>query len=213
MIGSAAHRGGPAAALALLLSVAIQASCEDSTAARGDSLVAQLRELPTPLPTCINDCVPPPSEVLRHRLYTELGTLKADGVKALARGYRDEDVRMRRNVALALGWLGGGYDSTLPKLDVEPALRELTSALTDSDFSVRAWSAQALGTLKERAAPSVPALIVMLGRDGEGDQLNACFALRDIGSPARDALPALRPRLASPHENVRRCAGDAIQNF
>jgi len=213
VIRAPASRHGAAAALIALLAVTVQAIASDDPAAQGDALVAQLRELPAPaLPVRGNSPVPP-SEILRNRLYSELGKLQADGVKALARGYSDADVRMRRNVALALICLGGGFDPKLPKLDVEPALRDLITALADPDPDVRAWSAQALESLHERAAPAVPGLIVMLGREGEGDQLNACGALRTIGEPARDALPALRQRLMSPYQSVRWCAGGAVQHI
>ena len=199
-------------ALLALLTVATQALAMDSPSALGDALVAQLRELPAPLPVGVGRNLPE-SEILRARLYAELGSLRTEGVQALARGYGDPDVRLRRNVALALVSLGMGHDSTLPQTDLEPALASMIAALADSDADVRAWSAQALASLKERAAPAVPALIVMLEREGEGDQLNACGALRGIGAPARDALPALRQELSSPYQNVRWCAGGAIESL
>lgn len=162
--------------------------------ATAERVVARLRDLPTPLPTsgngihAVGELLPiPQSEVMRDASYRELHHLGSTGVAALARAYDDSDVRMRRNVALALNVLGEGIWRGLPKLDVSSALPELMTALSDEDADVRAWSAQAVGTIGPDAQPAVPALIRLLGDRDEGSRNSACIGLTGIGPAARSA--------------------------
>src|SRR5690348_8939554 len=117
-------------------------------AALADAVVAKLRDLPMPLrafphgiaPT---KTTPPPLPALesrRQKVYDELHALGPASVPALARALRDPDPEMRRDVAVALDVMGGGWwqfpdgDS---RLDLRPALPALLSALEDSDSDVR----------------------------------------------------------------------------
>lgn len=176
-------------------------------AAEAQSVVTQLRDLP---PMIGGGRALPPSEVRRHELYAQLSSLGDSAVGALAGALIDPDARMRRNAALALNWLGGGYDRSLAKLKLAPRLPVLIAALHDSDADVRAWTAQAIGSIGAEAASAVPALIELLANADEGSRNSACIALRQIGPAAKDALPALRARLSDPQPDVRKFAADAI---
>jgi HEAT repeat protein len=132
---------------------------------------------------------------------------------ALAEGYRDADVQLRQNVALALGVLGGGYWQGLEEVDISLALPALTDALTDPDPTVRAWSAQAIGYIGAEASSAVPALILLLRDADEGSRNSASMALRGIGPAANDALSALRDALSDESGDVRRFAEMAIESI
>jgi hypothetical protein len=186
-------------------------------AVTAERIVEQLRDLPTPLPIVGNGPSPvgerppiPPSEVLRDELYRRLHSLGPSAVTALARGYQDVDVRLRRNVALSFLVLGEGIWERLPKMDISAALPELTIALEDTDPDVRAWSAQAIGSIGARAASALPALIRLLSNEDEGSRNSACIALRGIGPDASGAIPALRRALSDRSDDVRKSARRAI---
>jgi HEAT repeat protein len=179
-----------------------------------DTLVQQLRDLPTPLPLEPSDGSVLPTERRRRELYDQLRQLGKEGVEALSRGLRDKDVQLRKNVALAFGALAGGwFDPSWPKLDIRAGLPALITALQDSDGSVRAWSAQAIGDIGPGAARAVPALVMLLSSTDEGDRISACIGLRGIGPGAQEALPALRTSLADPSRDVRRFAELAIKSI
>ncbi len=180
-------------------------------------VVETLRDLPTPLPIVgngvrlVGQSLPiPPSEMVRDASYRELYRLGPVGIAALARAYSDRDVRLRRNVALALLVLAEGIWPGLEKLDVHSALPELTTALTDEDPDVRAWSAQAIGMIGAEAQSVVPALIRLLRNSDEGSRNSACIALKGIGPAASRALPALRRALSDRSADVRGFASRAI---
>jgi HEAT repeat protein len=185
------------------------------TQSEADRLVQQLRLLPTPLPaTARSDGRVDPVELQRREVYRQLRQLGDDALPALARGLGDPDVRLRKNVALALGALAGTWwDRSAARMNIRPILGELIAALHDDDTSVRAWSAQAIGQIGPDAAPAVPALIALLANPDEGSRNSACIALHGIGPAARDALPALRKALADPSVNVRRFAQSAIERI
>ena len=180
-----------------------------------DTLVQQLRDLPTPLPASVrsNGSVQP-EERQRHKLYGQIRRFGNEGVLALSRGLLDEDVQLRKNVALAFNVLAGGwFDRSWPKLDIKSGLPALISALQDSDGSVRAWSAQAIGEIGPDAAQAVPALVTLLSNTEEGSRNSACIALRGIGPAAKEALPALLKSLADPSKDVRQFAAQAINSI
>lgn len=181
---------------------------------RADTLVQQLRDLPTPLPLEPSDGSVLPAERRRRELYDQLRQLGEEGVDALSRGLRDKDVQLRKNVALAFGALAGGwFDPLWPKLDIRAGLPALIAALQDSDESVRAWSAQAIGAIGSDAAPAVPALVRLLASADEGSRNSACIGLKGIGPSAKEALPALQKSLADPSADVRRFAEMAISRI
>ena len=180
-----------------------------------DEVVQQLRQLPTPLPaTAPSDGTVDPVEQRRRELYGELRRLGADALPALARGLRDPDVHLRRNVALALNVLAGNwYDRSKERMDIRAALPVLIAALQDADGSVRAWSAQAIGEIGPDAAQAVPALVMLLGNADEGSRNSACIALYGIGPAAKAALPALEKALSDPSADLRRFAQRAVEKI
>jgi HEAT repeat protein len=180
-----------------------------------DEVVQQLRQLPTPLPaTARSDGTVDPVEQRRRELYGELRRLGADALPPLARGLKDPDVQLRRNVALALNVLAGNwYDRSKERMDIRAALPALIAALQDADGSVRAWSAQAIGEIGLDAAQAVPALVMLLGNADEGSRNSACIALYGIGPAAKAALPALEKALSDPSADVRRFAQRAVEKI
>lgn len=180
-----------------------------------DVLVRQLRDLPTPLPaTGRSDRSVAPEELRRRQLYEAIVYLGPKGVLALSRALHDEDVHLRKNAALALEVLGGGwYDKSWPKLDMRPALPALIAALQDSEPNVRAWAALAIGDIGPDAERAVPDLIGLLSNPDEGSRNTACIGLRGIGPAAKASLPALRKALSDPSKYVRQFAEQAIKSI
>jgi HEAT repeat protein len=132
----------------------------------------------------------------------------------LTRGLDNPNVLIRRNVALFLG-VGRGLTQglTQTQFNVRMALPALVRALKDSDPTVRAWAAQAIGGVGPDAAEAVPALVALLTNEDEGSRNSACIALRGIGPVAKDALPSLRRALSDPSAQVRSFATRAIQTI
>jgi hypothetical protein len=172
----------------LWLSGAGAALAHPPPSSSADAIVEQLRTLPLPrmrisgrLESGPGGKRPLPAlERRRQRIYDELHALGPRAVVALARALRDPDVDMRRNVAVALDVLGGGwwqFPSGSSRTDLRAALAALITALDDSDPMVRAWAAQDIG---------------------------------DMGPGAQAALPALRAKLADPSPAVRGMAREAI---
>lgn len=182
---------------------------------QADILVQQLRDLPTPLPPLTNsNGVVKPEERRRSHLYDQIRQLGPEGVLALSRGLHDDDVRLRKNAALALGVLAGAwFDPSWSKLDIKTALPALVVALQDSEPNVRAWSAQAIGEIGPEAESAVPELITLLSNPDEGSRNSACIALRGIGPAAKTALPVLRNALSDPSKDVRRFAELAMKSI
>jgi len=190
-------------------------------AAGADALVAKLRELPLPLRpfspgTTSAKSAPPPLPALeakRQEVYDELHALGPASVPALARALRDPDPEMRRDVAVAMDVVGGGWwhfpdgDS---KLDLRPALPALLTALDDSDPGVRAWAAQDIRDIGAAAATAVPRLRAMLRSPDAETRGSACNGLSGIGFAARGALPDLQQALNDSSPQVRQAARAAI---
>jgi hypothetical protein len=192
-----------------------QITCKDTRQLQGldpKTLIQQMRQLPPILPA------PGPmtaEERKRQSIYEELLDRGAASIPPLLDGLRDPDVDFRRNVTLAFGVLSGGwwpFECGTAKLDISSALPALVAAFRDSDSSVRAWAAQAVGNIGEGAASAVPALIGLLNND-EAARNSACFALGRIGPTAKAAIPALRRALHDPSPQVREFAARAIQKI
>lgn len=186
-----------------------------------EALVAQLRDMPLPrrpVPRGVSSSKAasrplPALEVRRQRIYEELHALGPASVAALAGALRDPDPRMRRDAAVALDVLGGGwwhFPDGGPKLGLRPALPVLLAALEDPDPSVRAWAAQDVSDMGSAAATAVPRLRAMLHRPDAESRGSACRALGYLGSAASAALPDLRRALGDPSPAVRAAADDAI---
>jgi hypothetical protein len=195
--GSPLHRALAGVALALLASsgavaALAQAPLSAPTSPSGAAaVVEQLRTLPLPRMRVTGRYESSPGErrtlpaleIRRQRIYDELHVLGPRAVPALARALRDPDVGMRRNVAVALDVLAGGwwsFASGVARLDLRPALPALIGALSDPDATVRAWTAEDIG---------------------------------DMGREGRPALAALRGRLSDPSPAVRALARQAIRKL
>lgn len=190
-------------------------------AAEADAVVAKLRELPLPMRpfpqgAASAKATPAPLPALeekRQKVYDQLHALGPASVAALARALRDPDPEMRRDVAVALDVVGGGWwhfpdgDS---KLDLRPALPALLTALGDSDPGVRAWASQDISDIGEAAAAAVPGLRALLHSADPQSRGTACGALGGIGFAARGALPDLQQALNDSSPEVRQAARDAI---
>lgn len=143
-----------------------------------------------------------------------LRTLAAAAVPALQRGLTDQDVQVRRNVALYLGWEGGNYAKHAPMpLDLRPFLPQLVQALRDEDERVKELAAQSLAHAGADAAAAVSDLVRLLEDPRESLRNSACIGLAGIGPAARTALPALRRALTDPSNDVRRFAQLAINRI
>jgi HEAT repeats len=126
----------------------------------------------------------------------------------------DNDVRIRRNVALIVNALAGGWiEESRPKLNVQSSLPALIVALDDADSSVHAWIAQAIGGVAPAGTDAIPALIRLLSNPDEGSRNSACIALGAFGPAARGALPALQQGLSDSSEQVRAFARRAIERI
>lgn len=155
-----------------------------------------------------------PEQRRRKEIIKSLRRLGDRALPALSRALSDADVQMRRNAALALINLGGGYVAEAqPRLDIRGAMPALIRATEDADADVRAWAAHALAEMGSGAASAIPALIRLLSDKEEGPRNTSCLALGKIGPAARVALPALREALHDPSGDVRRFAQQAIEKI
>ena len=175
-------------------------------------LVAQLRDIPTPLPAAGHP--DDPVEERRRTLYRELRESGEEASRALANALSDPDTGLRKHAALALSVLASRwYEPKQKSLDIRTALPNLMRALEDADSNVRGWSAQAIGQMGPDGAPAVPKLIALLANPDEGSRNSACIALRGIGPSARNAIPALELALSDPSPDVRGFAKRAIDGI
>lgn len=218
------------AAVIILATCATPASPADARAAHGDAdaasasadaVVEKLRDLPLPMRSFQQGIASPKTtrpplpdlETRRQQVYDELHALGPASVPALARALRDPDPEMRRDVAVALDVLGGGwwqFPDGGAKLDLRPALPALLTALQDSDSGVRGWAARDISDMGAAAATAVPRLRTMLQSPDAESRGTACSALGAIGFPARDSLPDLQHALNDSSPQVQQAARDAI---
>ncbi len=155
-----------------------------------------------------------PVQRRRIEIIKSLHRLGGVALPALTRALSDPDVQMRRNAALALINLGGGYVAEAqPRLDIREAMPALIRATEDADADVRAWAAHALAEMGPGAEPAIPALIRLLSDKEEGPRNTSCIALGRIGPAAREALPALQEALHDPSRDVRWFAQQAIEKI
>lgn len=201
--------------------LAAQPHRPQADAATAEAVVAKLRDLPLPIQAFPHGTASaksakrplPALELRRQRVYEELHALGPASVSALARALRDPDPEMRRDVAVALDVVGGGwwlFSDGGRKLDLRPALPALLGALEDPDAGVRAWAAQDIGDMGAAGAVAVPRLRAMLHRPDAESRGSACRALGRIGSAARASLPDLRNARDDSSPEVRQAAREAI---
>jgi HEAT repeat protein len=178
-------------------------------------LVRQMADLPAAMRATVqSDGRPFPDQQKRDAIYVRLRTLGDSAVPALRQGLGDPDVRIRRNVALYLGFEAGNYAKHAPAgLDVKPFRKQLIDALGDSDQRVMELAGQAVAFLGPDGKDAVPVLIDMLSDSREGIRNSACIGLSGIGPAAAGALPALRRALTDPSKDVRGFAQRAIEHI
>jgi outer membrane protein assembly factor BamB/HEAT repeat protein len=114
---------------------------------------------------------------------------------------RHEQVAFRRFAADAC------IDLAPDTVGIQAALRR---ALRDEDSMVAADAARALGALRERASPSVPALVQTLSDEEPHIRIYAAEALASIGPKAAAATKSLTRALHDPVPGVRWAAGEAL---
>jgi len=154
------------------------------------------------------------AEQRKRDIIKELFQLGKESIPPLTRALKDPDIQMRRNAALVLTDLGGGYFTELrPSLDTQEALPDLIEALEDPDRDVRAWAAQAIAEIGPNAKDAIPFLITLLRDAEEGPRNSSCIALGRIGPAAKEALPDLREALKDPSKDVRQFAQRAIEKI
>jgi HEAT repeat protein len=179
-------------------------------------LVRQLAEFPAAIDARVRSDtgLRLPAEQQREAIYLKLRALAELAVPALQRGLADENVQVRRNVALYLGFEGGNYAKhAATPLDLKPFLPQLVLALRDQDERVKELAAQAVEHVGPDAVVAVPDLLRLLEEPVEGLRNSACIGLAGIGPTAREALPALRRALSDPSNDVRRFAQRAIDKI
>jgi HEAT repeat protein len=185
------------------------------TATEAHQVVEQMRGFSMQLSaTAPSNGTVAPTQRRRIEVIKSLRRLGEGALPALTRALSDSDVQMRRNAALALIHLGGGYlAEARPRLDIQEATPALIRATEDADTDVRAWAAHALAEIGPGAESAIPALIRLLGDKEEGPRNTSCLALGKIGPAAKEALPALREALRDPSSDVRRFAQQAIEKI
>lgn len=178
---------------------------------RAKDLVAQMRHI-----SMVQSAHPKsdgsidPAEDNRQRILDQVTKIGKESVDALSTALSDSEVQVRRNAALVLIYLGGGYSETAKKIDTKSAAPELIKALKDEDASVRAHAADALSEIGPAAKDAVPALIGLLSDKEEGPRNQGCFALGKMGRAAKEALSELRKRLDDDSADVADFARKAI---
>lgn len=220
------RRLAAAVAAVLILAAGTTPALASRTHLSAAAVVEKLRQLPLPLRPFPRDpastkTAPPPLPAIesrRQHVYAQLHALGQKSVPALARALSDPDPEMRRNVAVAMDVVGGGwwqFPDGDARLDLRPALPALLTALRDSDPGVRAWAAQDISDIGAVAAAgaAVPALRAMLHSPDAESRGSACNALGGIGPAARDALPDLRLALGDSSPEVRQAARAAIASI
>jgi HEAT repeat protein len=193
----------------LLMSPIFGGSAQDAGGAA--DLVRQLGQFPPGIDPSYNSATlePTPVEQRRAATWAKLRALADQAIPALQQGLSDDDVQIRRNVALYL-LMEGMNIRQRPALNVKVFLPQLLAGLRDSDQRVKELAAQAVGNVGADAVVAVPDLLRLLDDPSSGLRNSACIGLAGIGPAARPALPALQLALSDPSNDVRRFAQRAI---
>ncbi|MEX2666881.1 HEAT repeat domain-containing protein [Candidatus Uabimicrobium amorphum] len=133
------------------------------------------------------------SSVRQHVVDTlgKIGEKAHAAVPALILALKDQDIW----VTEALGKIG------------EKAVPALILALEDENKYVRAYAAQALGAIREKAQKAVPNLIFLIKN---GDENTKEFAAQALGKIGKKAVPALILALEDENKYVRAYAAQAL---
>jgi len=119
----------------------------------------------------------------------------------LARLLRDPDPKVRRHIAVWLGWMKKAPVEMVPPLIV---------AAGDSDPEVRAAAVHSLGSVGPEGKDAVPTLLVSLTDEDARVRREAIYALSQIGPNARAGVPQLIELLKSEDREVRKEAAHAL---
>ncbi len=133
-----------------------------------------------------------------------LSRIGVAAVPALIEALDDENARVRKNAALALGQIGPLASASIPKL---------IDALHDDAWLLPGSAAWALGHIGSRAEAAVPALTEALGDESAILRMAAAEALGRIGSAARPAVPALELLVADRDVAVSSAAREALERI
>ena len=85
-----------------------------------------------------------PEEQQREEIIQELRSVGKEAIPALIHVLGDSDVQMRRNAALVMIWLAGGYDGQA-KMDIREAVPALIKATEDKDNDVSSAAMNSTG--------------------------------------------------------------------
>ncbi len=189
-----------------------------STATIAQAFIAlgRIGEASTTVPALIDELIAQGAEFRRGtygfssltmQTLGSLGPSAKDAVPVLLGGLNHDFSSVRIDTADALGKIG-------------PPARESILALTKSmnDLTslprARVKAAQALWRIDRRHRESEPVLIeVLKSGDFFFERRDAARILKEIGPPARLAIPALKAALKDPHRLVRRAAAEAIESI
>ena len=141
------------------------------------------------------------NEYLHDQTFEIVRKIGPPAIPLLVELLRHEDVSFRRFAVDASIDLAPDTES------IQPALRR---ALSDKDSMVVGDAARALGALRERASPSVGALVKTLSHEDPYVRIYAAEALASIGPKAAAATKDLARALGDPTPGVRWAAGEAL---
>jgi HEAT repeat protein len=135
-------------------------------------------------------------------------------VPQLAQAVEDPEPFVRVNAVIALFRLKGDARPAVPALLRAMERDDNDTNLAAFTFTIHEMTAMALGRASAGTDEGVPALLAALdaAKTPEGRRAVA-RALGDIGPPARDALPKLKPLLKDRDQTVRETAEAAIKNI
>ena len=141
------------------------------------------------------------NEDLHQQTFEIIRRIGPPAIPLLVQLLRHKQVYFRRFAADALIDLAPDTES------IQPVLRR---ALRDEDSMVAADAARALGALRERASPSVRALVNALSHEEPHVRIYTAEALASIGPKASAATKDLARALDDPIPGVRWAAGEAL---
>lgn len=144
------------------------------------------------------------NEELHQRTFEIIRRIGPPAIPLLLDLLRHNEVNFRRFAADAF------IDLTPDTVSIQPALRR---ALRDEDSMVAADAARALGALRNRASPSVRALVKALSHEEPHVRIYAAEALASIGPNAAAATKDLARALGDPIPGVRWAAGEALASI
>jgi HEAT repeat protein/phage FluMu protein Com len=138
----------------------------------------------------------------------ELVKVLAVGTLTLARAQllrerleKDEKVEVRKAALDAF---------TKPNLEPESVRQPLVNALDDKEVILREMALNALNKLPPPTAAEVDVLAYLLKKSKRESRIYAANALRNLGSDAKGAVPALTVALADPDDEVANLSAQAL---